>query len=87
MPMIAPTSVMSEPDARAMPKSATLMWSSASTITFAGFRSRWITPRLCAKRVAARISFTIPIVRAGSIGASRRMTSLSVSPSTNSIAM
>ncbi len=84
--MIAPTSVMSEAPARAIPKSVTFTLSSESRITLCGFRSRWITLRRCAKRVATSICFVIAIARAGS-SAVRATMSFSVRPSQYSIAM
>ena len=87
MPMIAPTSVMSEAPARAMPKSVTFTLSSSSRITFCGFRSRWITLRRCAKRAATSICFVIAIARAGRAGRRATISSFSVRPSQYSIAM
>ena len=71
---------MSEAPARAIPKSVTFAWSSSSTITLCGFRSRWITPRRWAKRAALRICIVMSIARTGSSGASSRISCLSVRP-------
>ena len=67
--MIAPVSVMSEAPARAIPKSVTLTRPSSSTITLCGLMSRWMTPRLWAKRAARRIWIVMSTARAGSSGA------------------
>ena len=40
--------MISETPARAMPKSVTTALPSGSTITFCGFRSRWMIPWRCA---------------------------------------
>ena len=85
--MIEPVSVMSDAPARAMPKSVTFARPSASMITLCGLRSRWITPRLCAKRAARRTWMAMSIARAGSSGASSMITCLSERPSRYSIAM
>ncbi len=87
VPMIEPVSVMSDAPARAMPKSVTLARPSSSIITLWGLRSRCTTPRRCAKRAARRICEVMSIARRGSIGASAWISSLSVRPSMNSIAM
>ena len=87
MPMIDPVSVISDAPARAMPKSVTLAWSSASTITLWGLKSRWITPRLWANSAACRIWRPSSITRSWSSGASAVTMSLSVRPSSSSMAM
>ena len=79
--MIEPVSVMSEAPARAIPKSVTLTWSLSSTITLWGLRSRWMTPRRCAKRAAFSIWIVRSIARFVSSGASSRIRRLSVRPS------
>ena len=87
MPMIDPVCVMSEAPARAMPKSVTFARPSSSTMTFCGLKSRWMTPRRCAKRAARRIWIVRSIARAGSSAPCSRTSCLSVRPSTYSIAM
>ena len=87
MPMIEPVSVMSEAPARAIPKSVTRARPSSSRITLCGLRSRWITPRRCAKRAARRICTTMSIARAGSSAPSSRTIAFSERPATYSIAM
>ena len=55
MPITEPVWVISETPARAIPKSVTTALPSPSTITFCGFRSRWMMPLRWAKRAASRI--------------------------------
>ena len=82
-----PVSVMSDAPARAMPKSVTFARPSASTMTLWGLRSRWMIPRLCAKRAARRIWMARSIARPGSTWPSFLTSCLRVTPSRNSIAM
>jgi hypothetical protein len=55
----ASVSVPSPAASRAMPKSASFGRPSSSKRTFAGFRSRWTTPRACA---CARPAATPPAI-------------------------
>ena len=87
VPMIEPVSVMSEVPARAIPKSVTRTRPSLSISTLWGLRSRWTMPRLWAKRAARRIWSVMSTAASGGAGPFSRMMSLSVRPSTNSIAM
>ena len=80
VPMIEPVSVISDAPARAMPKSVTLAWPLSSTITLCGLKSRWITPRLCAKPAAWRICRPRSITRSWPSGASAVTISLRVRP-------
>ncbi len=85
--MIEPVSVMSEAPARAIPKSVTRARPSSSRITLWGFKSRWMTPRLCAKRAARRICVTMSMAVCGSSAPCSRTTVFSERPATYSIAM
>jgi hypothetical protein len=87
VPMIEPVCVMSDAPARAIPKSVTFARPSSSTMTLCGLRSRWMTPRRCAKRAARSTCSVRSIARSGSSGASCWTTSLSERPSRYSIAM
>ncbi len=55
-----------------MPKSVTLTRPSSSTMTLCGLKSRWMTPRLWAKRAARRTWMVMSIARPGSSGPSSR---------------
>ena len=68
----------------AMPKSSTLTGPSGVTITFDGFRSRWITPRRCATATASAISTAI-FNAWSSGGRPSHIRSASVRPGTSSI--
>ena len=87
MPRIEPASVIPESPARAMPKSMTLAVPSRSIMMFCGLMSRCTMPLRCAKSTAASncsvtATDSLPLRRPR-----RRMRSLSVSPSTYSMAM
>ena len=63
----------------ASPKSSTFTLSSGVTFTFAGFKSRWMTPASCADSNASVISVAIRIASSTGI-APRLILSASVSP-------
>ena len=85
--MIEPVCVMSDAPALAIPKSVTFARPSPSMMTLWGLRSRWMIPRLWAKRAARRIWIVRSIARAGASGASSWTSFLSVRPSRYSMAM
>ena len=70
----------------AIPKSMTFAWPSPVSITLAGFRSRWTMPRWRANSSASAISEAMRKASGSGIGP-RASRSLSVSPSTSSMAM
>ncbi len=69
-----------------MPKSMTRAWPSADTMTFEGFKSRWMMPRACAYSSASATSSASRAASGGATGPAARR-SFSVWPSTYSIAM
>ena len=83
--MTDPVRVISEPPARAIPKSVTRTRPSRSISTFIGFRSRWTIPCSWAKAAAASICRVTST--ASSISRPRSISSRSDEPSTSSIAM
>ena len=88
LPSTTPVFVsVSEPAARAIPKSTTLTRPSGSSITFPGLMSRWIRPRVWAAASARAMSTATATASAGGIGPSRWSRSASVSPSTSSVTM
>ena len=87
MPMIEPVSVISDAPARAIPKSVTLAWPAASTITLCGLKSRWITPWRWAKPAACSTWFPMSITCRWGSGAPVATMSLSVRPPRSSMAM
>ena len=58
-----PPLASASPTTRAMPQSSTYTSPYPPSITFAGLRSRWITPRACAKSIARHTSANARSIR------------------------